>query len=319
MNSSNRLHHSGDDRPDANYLQRELNRPRPEVIAVACASLGWPVLPLNRLTGNPALPGYPELATTDPKLIEEWWTAAGGRYVGCLVGILTGQRAGFWALDVDDKNGKNGSEALAALEAEHGPLPRTWKLKTPSGQGYQLWFAYPPDFEIQGDSSGALLGSGLDVKGWHGMVRAPGTRRTTPAGMREYRIVDNHAPVRAPDSLEQRLRRRSGAALSPTDDEVWEPIDLTDWVANAGDVVGNQETYLWRGICSMRGRRVGRTQAVATAWDAASRFENTRPDEPWTYEQVEKKVNSVYSRYPAGHEDERLTELARRIYAGGAW
>lgn len=289
-----------------------LNWPHNGQIALACATLGWPVMPLNRQTGNPALPGYPELSTTDPDMIKWWWDA-NGPYAGRPVGILTGRRAGLWGLDVDDKNGKDGRATLAALEAEHGPLPRTWKLKTPSGEGYQLWFAYPPDFEVQSDSKGVLLGPGLDVRGWHGMVRAPFTRR--PHGA--YRIVDNHEPVRAPAWLEDRVRR-STARLTPDDGEVWEAIDLTEWVDNAGDVTGYQEDYLWRGICSMRGRNVGTRQAIDTAWDAVSRFANTRPNEPWTYEHVEKKVNYVYSRYPAGHGDEQLIELARQIYAGGA-
>ena len=38
------------------------------------------------------------------------------------IGIVTGPRSGLVVIDLDNRDGKDGSETLAALEAEHGKL-----------------------------------------------------------------------------------------------------------------------------------------------------------------------------------------------------
>jgi hypothetical protein len=56
---------------------------------------------------------------------------------GANVGLLTGH--GFWVLDVD---GDEGVASLAALEAQHGPLPITLCIRTGAG-GWHLYFRTP--------------------------------------------------------------------------------------------------------------------------------------------------------------------------------
>ena len=55
-------------------------------------------------------------ATDDPDATRVRWQ----RSPQANIGAATGARSGFWVLDVDLPDGP---ESLAALEAEHGPLP----------------------------------------------------------------------------------------------------------------------------------------------------------------------------------------------------
>ena len=64
------------------------------------------------------------------------------------IGLLTGN--GIIALDIDEKPGKmSGSEALAALEALHGPLPPTLTSITGGGGQHRIFFL-PPGYEFKG-------------------------------------------------------------------------------------------------------------------------------------------------------------------------
>ena len=48
------------------------------------------------------------------------------------IAAATGSRSGFWVLDIDPPDGP---KSLAALEAEHGPLPAAIEASTPRGGG----------------------------------------------------------------------------------------------------------------------------------------------------------------------------------------
>lgn len=98
-------------------------------------------------------------ATTDRKQIESWWS----QWPDANVGIVTD---GLCGLDVDVSDGKPGLESLRALEAKHGPLPRTLKVRTGSGG---LHYYYRGD----GRNSQAKLGQGIDTRGAGGYLIAP--------------------------------------------------------------------------------------------------------------------------------------------------
>ena len=107
-------------------------------------------------------------ASNDEQVVREWFTTT---YKGAGVGIATGRAANrqFFVLDIDDKNGKRGSDTLADLEAEHGQLPDTVTVLTPTG-GRHLYFT--TTIEIRNDA-GKRLGEGLDIRGIGGYVVAP--------------------------------------------------------------------------------------------------------------------------------------------------
>lgn len=141
---------------------------------------GWAVIPLHWVDNN----GLCSCGSRD----ERHWKVAGKHPLGkrwqageamskadaysvfveqhpkANIGVLTGR--GFWAMDVDPATG--GMESLARIEAEHGPLPTTMRLRTGSG-GYHYLFTAPPGVEVINDQHGKIA-PGIDIRGKNGMI-----------------------------------------------------------------------------------------------------------------------------------------------------
>jgi bifunctional DNA primase/polymerase-like protein len=143
------------------------------------SQVGWRVLPVSLRNGrkSAALKDWPNKASCDwTGVVQDWFINSHSR---CDVGIMTGVESGMWVLDID-VHWCNGFASARDLFAEHGETkkPDTFRVKTPSG-GEQLYFRYSADYpKITNVSSTpgspGPLGPGLDVRGWHGMVVAPG-------------------------------------------------------------------------------------------------------------------------------------------------
>ena len=105
------------------------------VVALRYAALGLPVFPLKPGTKKPDCKNGFKDATTDPAVIERWWTE--NRFRG--IGIATGAVSGAAIVDLDRKNGKDGPASFAAWSAGLGlNLPwRPW-AGTPSGGIHEL-------------------------------------------------------------------------------------------------------------------------------------------------------------------------------------
>jgi Bifunctional DNA primase/polymerase, N-terminal/Primase C terminal 1 (PriCT-1) len=131
--------------------------------------------------------GWQQAATTDPAVIEGWWWE-GGR---CNIGIVTGAASGIVVVDIDPRH--DGDETLARLEAEHGPLPPTWRFLT-GGGGEHILFAHPGGYVAcscgNADKPGKL-GLGIDVKADGGFIVAPPSRHISG---RSYAISVDHHP-----------------------------------------------------------------------------------------------------------------------------
>ena len=118
---------------------------------------GWPVIPCKRktpLTRN----GYRD-ATVEPSQIRQWWQ----RHPDANIGIPSGKRSGFDALDVDSKY--YGDEALEELTSVNGRLPETPEAITGSG-GRHILFRH----EDGVTNSSGNLPKGLDVRGEGGYI-----------------------------------------------------------------------------------------------------------------------------------------------------
>ena len=170
--------------------------------ALAYAKLGIRVFPIGHKTKVPLIEAWPDLATTDTDTITGWWNKT---FKGAGIGIATGKSAKglFFVLDVDDKDGKSGSDVLHDLETDHGKLPDTVTVLTPTG-GRHLYFM--TNVEIRNDA-GKRLGQGLDIRGNGGYVCAPPS--THPNG-KTYAFEHGSAigdikPADAPDWLIKRL------------------------------------------------------------------------------------------------------------------
>lgn len=94
------------------------------------------------------------------------------------VAVACGAPSGAFVLDVDrHPGGADGLTTLAALETAHGPLPATWRTRTPSG-GLHLWFCQPVARQLR-NRVGFL--PGLDVRADGGSVAVPPSRRADGA------------------------------------------------------------------------------------------------------------------------------------------
>ena len=129
--------------------------------AMAYVRRGWPVVPLD---GKRPLPKNWQSGRlcTDAD-VEEWFGEAPGRNVGLVTGR---QGCGLWVLDVDPRNG--GLESLAAMQAEHGQLPRTLMART-GGGGLHFFWLMPEGVEVPCATD---VRPGIDVKGNGGQVVA---------------------------------------------------------------------------------------------------------------------------------------------------
>lgn len=172
-------------------------------VALALGTNGFRVLPLVEGKKRAAIKDWPNKATADLEQIRRWWTCSVTEWEQPYgVGIACGH--GLAVLDIDDRDDKSGSETLAELEREHGALPATMTVRTPSG-GRHLYFAVEQDV----DNSQGALGPGLDVRGQGGYVVAPGTEM--PTGIYVLEAGSPSTIVPCPPWL----RARMGAAPAP--------------------------------------------------------------------------------------------------------
>jgi hypothetical protein len=136
------------------------------VFAMNYVDLGIPIFPCNQAK-KPLTPHGFFDATLNPDQIEAWWH----KWPNALIATPTGKPSGSYVVDVDKKNGVNGFETLAALEAEHGPLPETLTAETPSG-GRHFYFRFPDTEPPLGNTVGKI-GPGIDTRGEGGYVIVP--------------------------------------------------------------------------------------------------------------------------------------------------
>ncbi len=164
-----------------------------EEAALEYLGRGWSVIPVREKAKRPAVPwkAYQDKCVSE-KTLREWYS----RSPGFNVAIVTGKLSGLVVVDVDPRHG--GTESLAELEDEHGPLPETMESIT-GGGGRHLYFAHPGG-EVHNRTN---LAPGIDLRGDGGCIVAPPS--VHPSGKR-YRWVKGRGPgevkpARLPDWL----------------------------------------------------------------------------------------------------------------------
>jgi Bifunctional DNA primase/polymerase, N-terminal/Family of unknown function (DUF5906)/Primase C terminal 2 (PriCT-2) len=150
--------------------------------------------------------------TSDPNEIRRDFS----RWPDADIGIPAGKENGFWVLEADTPEGHDvdGIANLRALEAEHGKLPVTLTVKSPSGS-LHYYFKYPSDgTEIRNSASD--IAPGIDVRGEGGMVIAPPSMRAYTG---VYAFISDVEPVDAPDWLIEKVKMKEREPRERTHDD----------------------------------------------------------------------------------------------------
>jgi hypothetical protein len=134
--------------------------------ALSYAQRGWPVLPLRPGEKTPLTTNGFKDATTDEATIRAWWEQTPDANVGIRVGL----ESGLIVIDVDNKNGKNGSTSLWKLRNNTGSeTVNTLIVTTP--HGFHLYYTFPD--ELRDKFLKAQVAEGIDLKYNGYVVAAP--------------------------------------------------------------------------------------------------------------------------------------------------
>lgn len=165
--------------------------------ALGCAARGRSVFPCRARGKEPLTDHGFKDATTNLDEIRAWWS----KWPEANVAIATGSRSNLLVLDIDPRNGGDGS--LAALEKSHCALPRDYVVET-SDRGLHYYFRLPDGLSIPC----SVLADGIDIKCEGGYVMAPPSIH--PSGHRYRRQGSGDVPA-APDWLVMKLLQKAGA------------------------------------------------------------------------------------------------------------
>lgn len=132
------------------------------------AAKGFPVFPWEKrkdkrgiLGKMPNVKDWENTATVCADTIDQWWQEWPSAGIGC-----PPARLGCFVLDIDDKNGKSGTNSLMALEMKNATLPSTMENMTATG-GRHMWFKGEARNSVSG------IGEGLDIRGKGGWAALP--------------------------------------------------------------------------------------------------------------------------------------------------
>lgn len=254
-----------------------------EIMAAAreLARIG-PVMPVRGKV--PLWTDWPARATRAPNGEPEWQEATG-------IGLLTGERAGYFVLDVD---GPRGKATLDALELERGSLPTTWLSRT-GGGGLHFFFRWP-GFLVRGSAS--KLGPGLDVRGEGGQVVAPpslhasGSRYAWQLPPWGFAAPHDSVPPEAPSWLLEMLKPPAPRLVhsAPSGSDILRRAAA--YLARIPGAVSKQRGHdqTWNAALKVvRGFALSEDDGFALLWAEY----NPRCEPPWNEKQLRHKVSDV--------------------------
>ena len=221
---------------------------------------------------HPAVKGWREQASSDPRRVREWWYQHEGRNPA----VATGK--GLVVLDVD---GKEGAETLRRLEEEYGALPPTPCVLT--GRGKHFYFRWNSHLT----NSTSRLGPKLDIRGDGGYVIGAGARH---ASGKEYDWKPGCSPEELPMA---ELPSWIPALLkaNPAREETDSKKDGSSSILPEGKIPqGTRDSTLYRYGCYLRGVCGKDMEQIR---EELFRVNNEKCDPPMSDEQVRKLIHQV--------------------------
>lgn len=259
--------------------------------ALALSRLGFHVFPLKENEKLPMIDAFPERATRDPQQISRWWRDdVMGLPFNYNIGISTtrfGDDEALVVVDVDNKNGKNGSIELLRLDMGGKELPPTFEQSTPTG-GRHLVFRTPVALK-QGAN---VLAQGLDIRSKGGFIVAAGSEINGKA----YE-VDSPLPV---DVAPQWLVDACGIAPEHEVGEAAEGVNADAAAARAVEYLKHHAEHSLEGAggdqrafavaARVRDFGVGQMECLELLLD----HWNDECQPPWSHEELANKVENAY-------------------------
>lgn len=227
--------------------------------ALQYAARGWAVLPVHGIinsactcgkrscssTGkHPRTPNGVKDATTDLTVVLEWWE----KWPNSNIGIATGKASGLLAVDVDPRNGGDGT--IDALTDTHGGFPDTVEALT-GGGGRHLLFAYPTDGS---PITGTVLDDGVDIKSDGGYIVAAPSMHAS-GGQYEWELSSDPSDTELaapPDWPIERLRNPLLASKkAAAGNDRLDPAAILSGVS-----VGERNDTVFRYFCRLRDKNL---------------------------------------------------------------
>lgn len=249
--------------------------------ALAAARRGIRVFPCVPKTKRPLIKDNLKRATTSEAILRAWWAEWPDANPAGVFDLV---------IDVDVKDGKQGAEGMADLDALD-LLPATYTQRSPTG-GFHLFYTAPG---ADVPNSVSKIAPGIDVRGPHGFVLLAGAQR--PDG--SYEIATDAPFAEAPGELvrlcgERRKRDPAATDLDPALAD--HPADIAravELLNSAEPAVegqgGDQATYDL--ACEVRD--LGLTEA--TTLQLMLEHWNDQCSPPWGADDLAQKVCSAYA------------------------
>lgn len=266
--------------------------------ALFYASLGWHVLPLHspqpdgacscpnpdcdHVGKHPKIKEWQHNATTDEKIIREWWN----EWPDANIGIQTGEKSGLVVLDFDIVKG--GDKSLKLLIRMSGELTDYVACKT--GGGYHLYFAH----------SGARLRNkqallpGFDLRGDGGYVVAPPSLHKS--GKKYCWEPNRHPEGRTLPQMPESLINFINTPL---------PSGKTGGIEKTKE--GSRNAWLFRIAAAMRGKGMEYDAIL----ERVKKINESFCEPPLSESEVEKAVGSASKYEPDGEPGEKKEKVSQ--------
>lgn len=265
------------------------------------AEAGIPVFPCIPGTKTPATANGFHDASTDPTVIDGWWTDNPN-----LNPAFCPHEAGLGVIDID---GAEGEEAWQDFQIEHGFAPQTREIATPRGGRHLYFRGILP-------ATQSKLAKHIDTRGVGSYVLIP---PSVFAGHGSYRYLNDLPPADLPEAYPAYLDKLKKDAAKAAVSE----LDLPQNVARAERLLRD---YVKGGHVAIEGQMGdGRTFAVACevmnlgltpemAFEILEEIWNPECLPPWEPGELWTKVENA-SRYSQNEAGAWAVEPARDVFA----
>lgn len=291
--------------------------------AIALAKRGFHVFPLKINEKTPLFNDWQTEATKDPDKIKSWWySKAEKKEIPYNIGIYTGGyncNQALVVVDVDDKEGKTGSETLLDLELNGYEFLPSFSQRTVSG-GQHIIYKYEHALRQGTDK----LGVGLDIRSLGGYIVAPGS----VVGGKTYEISQDMDIEDCPEWIVKRLSltedptkpktKTSGVDPETARKKAIEYLTKESPLAVEG-AGGDEATFK----VAARLKDFGCDAPLAI--ELMSEFWNDKCSPPWDQRELEIKINNAFlygRREPGVNNPQKefdVEEIEEEVRGGGSY